>query len=611
MGNHQQRVQMRRKLLSTAFIVLGASFCAFGGQKLAPELNGAELTSTAHVIITWRHNPGVIEHGKVAQHGGDVQRTYKHLKSAAYKVPVQSLQDLANDPEVAYIAPDRPVRSNLDNTAAAVNATSAWIAGYIGTGIGVAVIDSGMNANSDLAEERVVYSQDFTGQYKSGGNVAAMSNAPDTFGHGEHVAGIIAGNGKGSLCGKCTRALIGIAPGAKLVNLRVLDDNGNGTDSAVIAAIDQAIALKDTYNIRVINLSLGRPVFESYTQDPLCQAVEQAWKAGIVVVVAAGNNGRDNSFSNNGYGTITAPGNDPYVITVGAMKAMGTPTRTDDLVASYSSKGPSAIDYVVKPDIMAPGNQVVSLLASKSATLAKNYPQNVALRSYYMTGGGATPSPSYFNLSGTSMATPVVSAAAADLLQARPTLTPDQVKAILMATSYKTFPTSSTATDPASGQTFLSYYDPFTIGAGYLDMAAALASTQTPQGNALSPSATYDPTTQTMYFVFDSGSVWAPVGTSSIFSTGAVWGGNIDAQTSAWGQRINASTSAWGQRILSTTSAWGQRVLATTSAWGQRIRSTSSLLSALSAGVPGADPNVSAAGTPAAQATTVTVTGEQ
>src|SRR5215831_15826065 len=98
-----------------------------------------------------------------------------------------------------------------------------------------------------------------------------------------------------------------------------------------------------------MNLSLGRPVFESYTLDPLCQAVEQAWKAGIVVVVAADNEGRNNSAGTNGYATITAPGNDPYVITVGAMKTMGTPTRVDDLIASYSSKGPTVVDAIAKP----------------------------------------------------------------------------------------------------------------------------------------------------------------------------------------------------------------------------------------------------------------------
>src|SRR5262249_14280505 len=151
--------------------------------------------------------------------------------------------------------------------------------------------------------------------------------------------------------------------------LRVLDKNGNGTESAVINAIQQAINLKSKYNIRVINLSLGRPVFESYTLDPLCQAVEQAWKASIVVVVAAGNQGRNNSAGTNGYATITAPGNDPYVITVGAMKTMGTPSRSDDLIASYSSKGPTLYDHVVKPDLVAPGNRLVSLYTA-SLTLA-------------------------------------------------------------------------------------------------------------------------------------------------------------------------------------------------------------------------------------------------
>jgi hypothetical protein len=130
----------------------------------------------------------------------------------------------------------------------------------------------------------------------------------------------------------------GIAPNVSLINLRVLDQNGQGTDSAVISAINWTVTNKTKYNIRVIKLPLGRPVYESYTLDPLCQAVEQAWKAGIVVVVAAGNEGRNNSKNTSGYGTITAPGNDPYVITVGAMKTMGTPSRGDDNVASYILK---------------------------------------------------------------------------------------------------------------------------------------------------------------------------------------------------------------------------------------------------------------------------------
>src|ERR1700726_5114083 len=166
--------------------------------------------------------------------------------------------------------------------------------------------------------------------------------------------------------------------------------------------------MKSTFNIRVINLSLGRPVYESYKMDPLCHAVEAAWKSGIVVVVAAGNNGRYQQ--TDGYGTITSPGNDPYVITVGAMKPMGTPSRVDDLVGSYSSKGPTALDAVAKPDLVAPGNLLVSLEAPGS-TLYTGYPGNQVPYSYYVNGGSTAPSSNYFTLSGTSMATGVVSGA--------------------------------------------------------------------------------------------------------------------------------------------------------------------------------------------------------
>src|ERR1019366_6541472 len=228
--------------------------------------------------------------------------------------------------------------------------------------------------------------------------------------------------------GHDTRWFEGVAQDASLIKLKVLDSQGNGQDSNVIAAIDAAISLKSKYNIRVINLSLGRPVTTSYKTDPLCQAVEAAWKAGIVVVVAAGNDGRDNSFNTNGYGTITAPGNDPYVITVGAMKPEGTATRADDLIASYSSKGPTLIDHITKPDLVAPGNLIVSTLASTSAAIYSMFPQDRVPMKYYTTNGGNTPSSTYFILSGTSMATPVVSGAAALLLQQNSSMTPDQVK---------------------------------------------------------------------------------------------------------------------------------------------------------------------------------------
>jgi len=238
----------------------------------------------------------------------------------------------------------------------------------------VAVIDSGVTAVGDLYwwipsnqtyGSRVVYSQNF---------VPGTADTSDQYGHGTHVAGIIASEGWFSTGSNFTHTFKGIAPNANIINLRVLDQNGAGTDSSVIAAIQTAISLKSTYNIRVINLSLGRQVYESYTLDPLCQAVEAAWNAGIVVLAAAGNQGRNDSASTEGYGTIAAPGNDPYVITVGVMKTANTPTRIDDSIASYSSKGPTAYDYVVKPDIVAPGNQVVSTLAPNAALLSSPPP---------------------------------------------------------------------------------------------------------------------------------------------------------------------------------------------------------------------------------------------
>ena len=215
------------------------------------------------------------------------------------------------------------------------------------------MIDSGIHQVSDLQSSgasRIAYSADFVG-----------GGTDDQYGHGTHVAGIIGGNGAYSTCPTCNVQIRGLAPNVTLVNLRVLDNNGQGSDSTVIAAIQTAVQLKDVYNIRVMNLSVGRPVVESYTQDPLCQAVEAAWQAGIVVVVSAGNDGRDNSLGTNGYGTIEAPGNDPYVITVGAMNTKGTPDRGDDVMTSYSAKGPTVIDRIVKPDLVAPGNRVISL----------------------------------------------------------------------------------------------------------------------------------------------------------------------------------------------------------------------------------------------------------
>lgn len=206
-----------------------------------------------------------------------------------------------------------------------------------------------------------------------------------------------------ALCTIPTRALDDLASDP---DVRVLDSNGAVTDSSLITAIQRAIQLKNAYNIRVINRSLGRPVFERYALDPFCQAVEQAWNAGIVVVVAAGNDGRNQTQGTDGYATITAPGNDSLVITVGAIKHMDTPS--DDFIASYSSKGPTLLDHIVKPDLVAPGNRIISLLASMSLTASRSS-VNHTLYSYYQSSYRASTSAGYYRLSGTSMVAAMIS----------------------------------------------------------------------------------------------------------------------------------------------------------------------------------------------------------
>jgi serine protease AprX len=528
---HAFEKRMKSRMLSLLFV----SSLAFGATpKLSPEFEHVDPNSTVDVIVQYKQAPGPNQFERIRNnHGGQLRHALNLVRAGAFSgIPVSHLSEIANDPEVEYVSLDNRVTGALDNTAGAVNAAAAWSKGLTGVGVGVAIIDSGIAAEYSYG---AAYSQSF---------VAGNSSPADQYGHGTHVFGII-GIPTTSDGG---RTFTGIANQAARINLRVLDQNGDGTDSAVIAAIEKAIALKSTYNIRVINLSLGRPVTQSYKTDPLCQAVEAAWKAGIVVVVAAGNNGRDNTYGEDGYGTITAPGNDPYVITVGAMKSMNTPTRTDDQIASYSSKGPTSIDHIVKPDLVAPGNQVISAYAP-GAYLETTYPANDPVL-------GGSVSPYFFTLSGTSMATPVVSSAVALLLQQNPTLTPDQVKARLMKTAYKTFPVSSTATDPTTGIQYTSYYDLFTVGAGYLDISQAILNTDTGSGAALSPTASYNATTKavTLSGVTGSNVIW---GSNLVWGTNLIWGTSV----------LSGSNVIWGTNVI-----WGAgTAVATNVIWGTNI----------------------------------------
>ena len=457
--------------------------------------------------------------------GASQRNSLDVVNGGLFRIPASLLPTLANDPDVVYVSPDRKVMhtSIWDYVLDASQATQVIQAGYDGSGIGIAIIDSGVRANHpDLQNShgysRVVYSQSF---------IPGDTSVDDAYGHGTHVAGLVAGNGQVS-----NGDMVGIASNANIINLRVLDANGAGTDSAVIAAIQRAIQLKNNYNIRIINLSLGRRVSESYTLDPVCQAVEQAWKAGIVVVVAAGNYGRDNTMNTSGYGTITVPGNDPYVITVGATNTHDTDITSDDTVTSYSSKGPTLLDHVIKPDILAPGNRVVSLLANGSTLDVMSPADEVPANAY--NGWGKS---SYFYMSGTSMATPIVSGTVALMLQRIGNLTPDQVKIRLMKTATKTYPAHTSATSTV-GTYYSLQSDIFVVGAGYLNAYGAVASNEQPSGTSLSPVAVIDL----------SGNVHLQADPSSAFANSITWGTSI-----VWGSNVLLSNSiVWGSSIV-----WG------------------------------------------------------
>jgi subtilisin family serine protease len=231
----------------------------------------------------------------------------------------------------------------------------------------------------------------------------------DGSGHGTHVTGIML-NTQRTADGR----YFGLAPNANLVSVRAFDADGRGTYSSVIRGIDWIVQHKDAYRIRVLNLSLGATPRSYYWDDPLNRAVMKAWKAGIAVVVSAGNGGPDPQ-------TITVPGNVPYVITVGAMTDNYTPANpADDRLASFSSAGPTYEGFV-KPEVVAPGGHIWSLMPT-SARIAQEHPS-------YQNDGD------FFTMSGTSQAAAVVSGAVALLLQAEPGLTPNEVKCKLMASA--------------------------------------------------------------------------------------------------------------------------------------------------------------------------------
>ncbi|MCE7987634.1 MAG: hypothetical protein DYG89_41245, partial [Caldilinea sp. CFX5] len=372
----------------------------------------------------------------------------------------------------------------------AVRAPELWneAPGYVqGQGMTIAVVDSGIAKTEDLKGRNVV-NVNFNHGYKDG---------KDKYGHGTFVATMIASDGKNS-----NGAYLGIAPRSQILNVRVSDDQGMAYESDVVEALRWIGENKTKYNIRVINLSLNSSVPMSYHQSPLNAAVEILWFNGIVVVVAAGNNGTAELFP---------PANDPFVITVGATDDRGTQSIADDVVGVFSAYG-TTIDGHAKPDLVAPGrNIVMSLPHNNKLVMGKEYPDNQIDNNY-------------FRMTGTSMAAPIVAGAAALLLQDEPTLTPDQVKFRLMATARKDW----------------GGYDPMRAGAGYLDVYAAVKGTTTASANT-------GLTASQLLWTGPNPVTWSSVSWNSVSWNSVSWN-SVSWNSVSWNS-VSWNSTYWGNDV--------------------------------------------------------------
>lgn len=379
-------------------------------------------TGTLRTLIRVRERSGARVAGRLSPLGVALQPSSTPDLYAA-ELPRKTLTRIAADPDIVAVSSDAAVRSMATLSSLGGDVLLAdqglYPRTYTGKNIGVAVVDSGFLPSADLGN--------VTASYVFTGGQSKKAGPKDAFGHGTHVSGLI-----GSTGSTTSGMYQGIAPGVRFIVLQALDGNGVGYTSDVINAINFAIANKKAFGIDVLNLSLGHPVYEPAATDPLVQAVERAVAAGIVVVASAGNFGGDPVTHETGYGGISSPGNAPDAITVGALETYQTPARGDDVVAWYSSRGPSWYDGFQKPDIVAPGSHLASNVSSNSA-LIKQYPKGVI-----NTSGTSD----LMKLSGTSMSAAVVSGIVATVLEASRTshpgslLPPNAVKAILQFTAF-------------------------------------------------------------------------------------------------------------------------------------------------------------------------------
>ena len=391
-------------------------------------------TTMRDVIVQARAGSEAAVAAAITAAGGVVDKELPVVNGFAAHVPADAVAALRANPAVREVSENSQVRfaSNIydESTVASsyaknAGAPAAWSAGNLGEGVGVAVIDTGVSPHNDFAG-RLVHGPDLSGE----------GTYVDTYGHGTVMAGIVGGSGADS-ANNNQGAYVGVAPKATLVSVKVAGRNGAADVSTMLEAMHWVAAYKDQFNIRVLNLSWGTTSTADPATDPVNYAVERLWREyGIVVVVAAGNSGPN-------AGTITKPGDDPVVLTVGAYNDGGNTSTSDDSIPGWSSRGPTA-QGLTKPDVVAPGRTLVTT-RSQGSTVEKDNPK-------------ALVSPTYIKGSGTSEATAVVAGMAALILKANPTWTPDQVKYALRSTA------SPIAGVPANTQ-----------GRGRVSLAAALA----------------------------------------------------------------------------------------------------------------------------------------
>jgi serine protease AprX len=551
-----------RSLVALVALALSATpSAAQKSQKLDLALRQSleQGTASQRVIISVKPGMRPLLRSALKRHGDKVVVEHPSIEALTAFVHGEDLLALSNDPAVVAVSIDAPVTASGAKGAQHGRVTSRALKYYSGlraqlglsgsvlsgAGIGVAIIDSGIAPVSDFGL-RITNFVDFTKT-----NTPVPVAPYDDFGHGTHVAGLVGGTGWQS-----GYSYMGVAPKARLIGVKVLDGQGTGRTSNVIAAIDYVVANAGYLGVDVINLALGHPIFENAETDPLVRAVERAVRHGLVVVTSTGNYGDSPKDHQVGYAGVTSPGNAPSAITVGALATLSTIPRDDDYVPDYSSRGPTWYDAFAKPEIVAPGHRLISDCVP-GQTLSNEHP---TLRVPGRQRGAC-----YIALSGTSMSAAVTSGSVAVLLeqsrlvnQGGPKLTPNAVKAILQYTAIPVV--------QKQGE----LYDGLTQGTGGLNMEGAVR-----LAAAIDTSMPVN-----VPWVAAAPEALSVIGGSEYtWSRNIVWGGRLVSSDSvlyvnslAWGDNIVWGTAVDGDNIVWGTARDGDNIVWGTAAeWGDNI----------------------------------------